>query len=204
MRIPTAMGNRAARLIDQLFFKRLLANPTQADGNALFHSAHGNLLTGADSAFGVDSLQEAIGKFLDQVDADGQPISVEPRFLLVPTALKFKALELTKGTQFVIAGDTNTVRPALNAIADENLQVVSSPYLANSAYSGYSTTAWYLFGDPSQVDTFEIGYLNGKRTPTIERGETDFNTLGMWFRVYFDLGIREQGHRGIVKANGAA
>jgi HK97 family phage prohead protease len=204
MRIPTAMGNRAARLIDQLFFKRLLANPTQSDGNALFHSAHGNLLTGADSAFGVDSLQEAIGKFLDQVDADGQPISVEPRFLLVPTALKFKALELTKGTQFVIAGDTNTVRPALNAIADENLQVVSSPYLANSAYSGYSTTAWYLFGDPSQVDTFEIGYLNGKRTPTIERGETDFNTLGMWFRVYFDLGIREQGHRGIVKANGAA
>ena len=27
MKVPTAMGNRAARLIDQLFFSRLLSNP---------------------------------------------------------------------------------------------------------------------------------------------------------------------------------
>jgi len=46
--------------------------------------------------------------------------------------------------------------------------------------------------------------LKGKRTPTVERGETDFNTLGLWFRVYFDLGVREQDHRGMVKSNGAA
>ena len=38
----------------------------------------------------------------------------------------------------------------------------------------------------------------------VERGETDFNTLGLWFRVYFDLGVREQDHRGMVKAIGAA
>lgn len=204
MRIPTAMGNRAARLIDQLFFKRLLANPTQADGNALFSAQHGNLLTGADSAFGVDSLQSAIGIFLDQTDADGQPINIEPRFLVVPTALKFKAIELTKGTQFIVAGDGDVLRPAMNALANENLEVVSTPYLASAAYAGSSSTAWYLFGNPAQTDTFEIGFLNGKRTPTIERGETDYNTLGMWFRVYFDLGVREQSHRGMVKANGAA
>jgi hypothetical protein len=101
-------------------------------------------------------------------------------------------------------GTENTVRPAINVLADENLQVVSSPYLANSAYTGSSSTAWYLFGEPGQIDTFEIGYLNGKRNPTVERGETDFNTLGMWFRVYFDLGVREQDHRGMLKANGAA
>ncbi len=46
--------------------------------------------------------------------------------------------------------------------------------------------------------------FRGKRTPTVERGETDFNTLGMWFRVYFDLGVREQEHRGMVKSAGAA
>ena len=54
------------------------------------------------------------------------------------------------------------------------------------------------------MDTFEIGYLKGRRTPTVERGETDFNTLGVWFRVYFDVGVREQDHRGMVKANGQA
>ena len=204
MKVPTAMGNRAARLIDQLFFSRLLANPAQADGKALFSSAHKNLLGGASSALSAESLKKAIQLFLDQVDADGQPISVEPKFLLVPTALKHQAIELTKGATLIMSGADNAVRPALNVLADENLQVVSSPYLGNSAYEGASQTGWYLFGDPKTIDTWEIGFLKGKRTPTVERGETDFNTLGLWFRVYFDLGVREQDHRGMVKANGAA
>ena len=204
MKVPTAMGNRAARLIDQLFFSRLLANPTQADGKALFSSAHKNILGGASSALSAESLKKAIQLFLDQVDADGQPISVEPKFLLVPTALKHQAIELTKGATLIMSGADNAVRPALNVLADENLQVVSSPYLGNSAYEGASQTGWYLFGDPKTIDTWEIGFLKGKRTPTVERGETDFNTLGLWFRVYFDLGVREQDHRGMVKANGAA
>lgn len=205
MKVPVAMGNRAARLIDQLFFARLLKNPTQADGKTLFHSGHKNLLTGATSALSADSLKKAVQMYLDQVDADGQPISVEPRILLVPTALKHLAIELTRGATLIMAGGSdNVIRPALNVLTDENLQVVSSPYLGNSAYEGASQTAWYLFGAPGQVDTFEIGFLNGKRTPTVERGETDYNTLGMWFRVYFDLGVREQDFRGMLKANGAA
>ena len=204
MKVPTAMGNRAARLIDQLFFSRLLANPVQADGKALFSSAHKNILGGASSALSAESLKKAIQLFLDQVDADGQPISVEPRYLLVPTALKHQAIELTKGATLIMSGTDNAVRPALNVLADEHLQVVSSPYLGNSAYEGNSQTGWYLFGDPKTIDTWEIGFLKGKRTPTVEHGETDFNTLGLWFRVYFDLGVREQDHRGMVKANGAA
>ena len=197
LQIPTAMGTRAARLIDQLFFERLLANP-----NGLFSAKNNNLLTGDSSALDFESLAKAIQVFADQTDADGQPIAVEPRYLLVPTALKMKALELTKSNNIVIAGSEKTVRGAINVIADENLQVVSSPYLANAKYKGSSADAWYLFGDPSVIDTFEIGYYRGKRTPTIEQGDTDFNTLGMWFRVYFDVGVREQSHRGIVKANG--
>lgn len=205
MKVPVAMGNRAARLIDQLFFSRLLQNPAQNDGKALFHNSHRNILTGASSALSADSLKKAVQLYLDQVDADGQPISVEPRYLLVPTALKHLAIELTRGATLVMSGGAeNTVRPAINVLADENLQVVSSPYLGNAAYDGSSQTAWYLFGDPRTVDTFELGFLKGKRTPTIERGETDFNTLGMWFRVYFDIGVREQDFRGMVKANGAA
>ena len=162
LKVPVAMGNRAARLIDQLFFRRLLANPAQLDGNPLFGKQHKNLLSGATSALGADSLKKAIQLFLDQVDADGQPIAVEPRILLVPTALKHQALELTRGTTLIMSGaDTPTLRPALNILSDENLEVVSSPYLANAKYEGASETAWYLFGQPGTVDTFEIGYLKG-------------------------------------------
>ncbi len=210
MKFPTSMGNRAARLIDQLFFKRLLANPIQGDSKKLFHTAHKNLLTGTDSALNHESLSLAISMFLDQTDPDGQPISVEPKFLLVPTGLKHDAIRLTRGTQLIVSGglvvpsgENPVLTPALNALADENLTVISSPYLTNANYTGNSETAWYLFGDPTQVDTFEIGYLKGKRTPTIEKGNTDFNTLGMWFRVYFDIGIREQDWRGMLKSDGA-
>ena len=204
LQVPTAMGNRAARLIDQLFFKRLLANPTQHDGNALFHAKHGNLISGASSALSADSLKKAIQLFLDQVDADNQPIAIEPKYLLVPTALKYLAIELTRGATLIMSGTDNTVRPAINVLANEGLQVVTSPYLANSGYTGASDVAWYLFGQPGQVDTFEIGYLRGRRTPTVESADTDFTTLGKQFRVYFDIGIREQDHRGMVKANGKA
>ena len=205
LKVPTAMGNRAARLVDQLFFKRLMANPTGVDGKALFSAAHKNLLSGANSALSADSLKKAIQLFTDQVDSDGQPINVEPSILLVPTSLKFLAAELTQGTTLIMSGGAdNVVRPAINVLADQNLQIISSPYLSNSKYAGSSEASWYLFGKPGVVDTFEIGYLKGKRTPTVERGDLDFNVLGIWFRVFFDIGIREQDHRGMVKATGAA
>ena len=205
LKVPTAMGNRAARLVDQLFFQRLMANPAMPDGKPLFAASHKNLLTGANSALSADSLKKAIRMFLDQTDADGQPVNVEPSILLVQTALKFLAVELTRGAALMMSGGAEqTIRPTLNVLADENLSIVSSPYLSNAKYDGASDAAWYLFGKPGTVDTFEIGYLKGKRTPTVERGDLDFNVLGIWFRVYFDVGIREQDHRGMVKANGAA
>ena len=205
LKVPTSMGNRAARLVDQLFFKRLLSNPTTTDGKALFSNAHKNLVSGASSALSADSLKKAMQLFMDQTFADGQPISVEPNILLVPTALKFLAQELTQGATFMMAGGAeNVVKPALNVIAQQNLQVISSPYLGNAKYPGSSEASWYLFGKPGTVDTFEIGYLKGKRTPTVERGDLDFNVLGIWFRVFFDIGIREQDHRGMVKSVGAA
>ena len=106
--------------------------------------------------------------FLDQTDADGQPVNVEPSILLVPTALKFLAGELTRGAALMMSGGAEqTIRSTLNVLADQNLQIVSSPYLSNAKYDGASETAWYLFGRPGTVDTFEIGYLKGKRTPTV-------------------------------------
>lgn len=205
MKVPEGMGARAARKIDQLFFTRLLANPVQGDGKTLFHADHRNWRDGADTALGADALTLAIQMFLDQTDADGQPINVNPKFLLVPTALKMTARELLNSVSFFATGSANKVRiPTYNALADEDIEVVTSPYLSNANYPGSSAKAWFLFADPAVVDTFEIGYLKGRRVPTVEEGETDFDTLGIKFRVYFDLGVREQDYRGMVKFKGEA
>jgi len=198
LKVPDGMGARAAKKIDQLFFTRLLSNP-----NSLFSTAHKNYKTGATTALSADSLALAVQLFLDQIDADGQPINISPKFLVVPTPLKMLARQLLNSVMLMAVGSTDKGNiPTYNALADEDLEVVASPYLSNANYEGASAKAWYLFADPAIVDTFEIGYLKGRKTPTVERGETDFDTLGIRFRVYFDLGVREQDHRGMTKFKG--
>jgi len=68
------MGARAARKIDNLFFTRLLGNPAQADGKALFHADDGNYEEGADTALEADSVALAVQMFVDHTDPDDQPI----------------------------------------------------------------------------------------------------------------------------------
>ena len=126
LKVPTAMGTRAAHKVDQLFFARLLSNPTQADGNKLFSAKHKNYLSGAETALSYESLKKAIELFADQVDADGQPIAVEPKFLLVPTALKHLAVELTRGTTLIATGSKEVIRPSLNVITEDDLTSISS------------------------------------------------------------------------------
>jgi len=80
LKVPEGMGARAARKIDQLFFTRLMSNP-----GSLFSEAHENYKEGADTVLSGDSLGVAIQMFMDQTDADGQPINVSPKYLLVPS-----------------------------------------------------------------------------------------------------------------------
>lgn len=196
LRVPAYMGGRAARKVDQLFFTRLQANPTQADGKALFHADHGNYIAGTTGALALASLKKGVELFRKQKGADKQPINVMPKFLLVPADLEIDAEEIVNGLQVVVAGSTDVARPAFNALSRYGLQVVGSPYLA-------SATGWYLFAEPATLPAFEIGYLRGKRAPTVERGNVDFDELGISWRVYFDVGVREQDTRGMVFAKGA-
>ncbi len=97
----------------------------------------------------------------------------------------------------------DTLKPSGNPF-NKSLEVLTSPYLANVTYTGYSATAWHLFADPADVAAVEIAYLNGVQSPTIESAEADFNTLGVQMRVYFDFGVAFQDPRGATKSKGAA
>ena len=188
MRIPEGMGAKAGRKIDELFFSRLLSQ-----AGTIFTSGHGNYATGAGTALSGTSLPQAAKMFLDQTDSAGKPIAVNFKYLVTPTDLYYTALVLTMPVNLTVMPN-----PFMG------LEVKKSPYLNNANYAGGSGKAWYLWGDPAVVDTFEIGYLKGRKTPTIEQGQTDMNTLGISFRVYFDVGVREQDFRGMVKMKGEA
>jgi hypothetical protein len=63
--------------------------------------------------------------------------------------------------------------------------------------------AWYLTCDPAQMDTFEIVYLAGNRTPTL-RGEPSGigEALGFSWDCFHDWGIAVPDWRGMQYNDG--
>lgn len=195
--IPGHMG-RMARLAEiESIYKVLLGN-----AGGFFSGANNNLLTGATSNLSIESLTAMLQLFRDQKDSNDKPISLTPRYLLVPTALEVLAGQLF--SERSVNETTTANKPKVNSNPHAgNYEPLVSPYLSNTAIDeNASSTAFYLLGDPADISVIDIAYLRGRRTPTIERGETSFNTLGMSWRGYFDFGVAFKEHRAGVKSDG--
>ncbi len=202
MDIPRQMGRSGAESIDDLFFTLLLKN------TGFFSSANANLLQGPDTKFGPESLTIAKTTFRKQKAGPGnkakdqKPINIRPEFLVVPVELETDAELLMGSAQLMIdAQGTPTKIPVDNPHRNK-YRVISTPHLSDSYYQGASGSAWYLFANPNVLPAFEIVFLNGRRTPVIERVEMPANTLGMGFRSYIDFGVNSQDSRAAVKVAG--
>ena len=198
LQIPRIIGRMSALKREEAVFELLLANPA-----TFFGVGNKNFISGAATNLSIDSLTQAEQLFLDQTDTDGKPILLTPSVLLVPSSLKVTAQVLMTETRINETTTTDKGKPGVNPHAGK-WKPVASPYLNAQGISGGSAKAWYLFANPADVAAIEIAYLRGKRTPTIESGETDFNTLGMQWRGYFDFGVAMQDSRAAVKSKGEA
>lgn len=188
MQIPQLLGRMAALTREQIFWDLVLANT----GN-FFHANNGNYVTGAGTALGIAGLTTVEQVFDELVDADGRPILLQPKTLVVPSALKVTAQSLMKETRVV----GNTDRLADNPHAGKWVPA-STPYLKSKPKE------WYLFADPNDVAAFTVAYLRGKREPTIERGEVNFSQLGAAWRCTWAIGVNQEDPKGAVKAKGEA
>ena len=103
----------------------------------------------------------------------------------------------------MIATDAAGVMPSANPFSGK-FGVAVAPWLSNLNLTGYSTTGWYMFGAPGDVAAIEVAFLNGQETPTIESGDTDFETLGMKWRAFHDFGVAQRDYRAMVNFKGAA
>jgi len=198
LQIPRIIGRMSALKREEAVFELLLSNP-----NNFFSAANRNYLTGVDTVLSITALTLAEQAFLDQVDVDGRPILLSPAVLLVPTSLKVLAQQLMTETRVNEITAQGKPSPASNPHAGK-WKPVASPYLNAQGLTGSSSKAWYLFANPADVAAIEIAYLRGRRVPTIESGETSFNTLGMQWRGYFDFGVAMQDFRAAVKVKGEA
>lgn len=190
--LPKMFGRGSALLIERLFFTLLLANT----GN-FFHANNSNLITAVLASAGLSTAVQTIRKMKD---ADGHPILVNPKYLLVPPELETTAQELYVSTN--LASGTAAKVPDKNIHANK-YQPVISPYISDSGFTGYSSTQWYLFGDPADIGAFGIAYLKGNQTPTFEAVSLANNILGKGWRGYFDIGVCQMEKQGAVKSTGA-
>ncbi|MFO0806669.1 MAG: Mu-like prophage major head subunit gpT family protein [Gemmataceae bacterium] len=184
------------KLLD-VFWTEFLAN-----ASTFWTAGRGNYDDGTDTAFDAAGagLKAAMVIWRAKTDPDGKPLGATARILLVPPGHEVTAMQLMSSVN-VIGGSS--------AIGEKNvwagrLEVVTSDYIANSAYAGYSALAWYILADPNDIPTIETCFLNGNEMPTVETVELDSDRLGIAMRGYHDFGCAKQEYRGSLKLKGEA
>lgn len=198
--LPMQMGRGAALALERAFFTLVLANT-----GSFFASGNDNYNSGAGSALGDAGLTQAVKTLAEQTDTDGNPIMLNPKYLLVPPALAGTAEQLRDSNLIVVdaLGSTSSksVRPDAN-IHKGKYETVMSPYLSQSGFhANVSSAAWYLLADPVDMACFGIAYLNGQENPTVEEVDPDPQYLGRMWRGYLDFGVCQVEKRaGVMNA----
>jgi hypothetical protein len=187
--LPTIIGQEGARTVSDLVFG--LINEA---GSGFFSASKGNLLTGASSELGFNSLAEVIKRIRTQKDRDGRLIGLVPTILLVPAALEAKARQLLNSQQLFRSGGDQL--PMGNPLASAGLELVVEPRLDSA-----STKAWYLFARPTDAAIL-VAFLNGNQGVTVEQVDPPAERLGYVWRAYMDVGAALGEYRAVVKATG--
>jgi hypothetical protein len=193
---PRILGRMSAIALEKSVFRLLLSNPGSP---AFFSTEHANYSTSA-GVLDVDALTAMEQAFLELVDVNGDPIMIVPRTLLVPPALSVTANSLVSSLELRNTA-ADTVSTTKNPHAGR-FQVAVSPWLTNANLTNNSDTGYYLFAQPGDIAAMEVAFLDGNQVPTIESGDTDFNTLGMQWRAYHDFGVALSDYRAAVFYDG--
>ena len=188
-RLVTAFGFAARRLENRTVYSQLTANAALADGTALFHANHSNLIT--SSALAIATLGAGRTAMRLQKGLQSEELNLAPAFLIVPATLEQTAYNLTSANyvpstkaeinEFRVGGRT-AVTPVVEPVLDAN-----------------SSTAWYLAANSAQVDTVEYCYLDGAEGPVIE-SEVGFETDGVSYKCRLDFAAKAVDYRGLLKA----
>jgi hypothetical protein len=205
--VPQMIGRAAAIKLNEVFWTVFMANTSFFPIN----DSNRNYLAGVtvgtnDSRLNLEGLDRATQKFMAQVDPDSKPLGIRPKILLVPSALAMTAKQLMNSTEIrteAALSSGGMKFPTSNPFAGTYVPV-DTPYLGNSSFTGYSSTAWYLLADPADLPVIETVFLNGVEAPTVEAAEADFNVLGIQMRGYHDFGVTKQDYRAGVMSKGAS
>lgn len=206
-RIPAMFGAEAGALENATVWSIVTANATLADGGALFNATavtsaggHANLISGGGTALTNDATGIAqVGGLRKMMRLQRAPtvdgvagrlLNLDGRFLAVPAALEHVALSLFSNS--VVPAATGAANPYRSVY-----EIITEPLL-----DAASTTAFFLFAEPTRVDTIHYGYLEGESGPVIT-SDTDFDTDGVKIKCMHNFGAKAIDFRGMAKSAGA-
>lgn len=199
--LRTRIGRGAAKKFNNIFWAAFINN------SSFFTTARTNYLEGATTNLGGDGVglgltltkyRKMTSPAADGLKRVGQSMS-RPTIILVPPELEIIARQLNVSANFVTGA--NATIPGSNVFVNLFRPVVQSR-LSDSAFTGNSATAFYLFGD--DLKPMVVSFLNGRQTPTVESADADFNVLGIQFRGYHDFGSDQAEYLSGTKSKGAA
>lgn len=181
-RLIESQSQRVADLVSNIAYAELTGG--QVGGSGLFVSAKNNSAAEALTVAGLGALEKLM---LDQKSTDGIPLALMPKFLIVPTALKVTADQLTAEINPTQASEVNPYRGVLTPVVEPRLTAAGTFYLA---------------ADPNRIDTIEIAWLEGHRGPQFMMEEC-FANRGIKFAVWADVSAKAIDYRGLVRGTGA-
>jgi hypothetical protein len=192
--IPQVLGSESARSVSDTYFTMLTGN-----AGSFFGSTNANQMT-ASSALAIGTLATAVQKLRTRTDRDKRIIGFQPTTLLVPATLEQTARAVLHSTFLFRSTATADDMPAGNPFEGSNIDMIVEPRL-----DAISTTAWYLFAEPSYAPTLVAFLGDGNmRGPHVESSMDEFEYLGVKFRAYLDYGCALGEYRAAVMATGAA
>jgi hypothetical protein len=198
---PRKLGDAAARTVNAVAWSQITSNPTMRDAASLFSAVTGlrfraNLSTGvATPTTATIGAMKALMRLMrgeNTPEGTESPdiLNLTPKYLVVPAALETTAEVLINSTFDPASSGAATFNP------NNRLELVVEPLL-----DAASATAFYLFADPSRVETVEVTFLAGQETPQV-REVRDEHTLASTYYILQSVAAKALEHRGIQKHNG--
>ncbi len=183
--LPVKLGFAAARTFNTDFWTAFTGAVATAFPTT---NASGNYIKKVLDLAGLSAAEEA---FLNLKDADGNPIGADASVLLVSPANATMARQLFASTN--LTGGTS---------AELSANIFAGRF--EPAITRYLTGApWALVANPMAIPMMEAAFLNGRQEPFVESAETDFNTLGIQLRCYYDYGVAFAEPKAAVYSKGA-
>ncbi len=179
-RLPAMYGARAAELEADLVYGVLSGNGQMSDGKALFHTAHGNVMTGGLDVDGLSKVR-ALGR--KQTGIDGAKINVSYVTLIVNPDDETAAEKILGSIAPTASGEFNPFVGRMTIVADPRVP------------EGY----WFAAANPNLTETIELGFLSGARgVQTFTRDGWDVD--GVEVKARLDVGAKAIDWRGLARS----